>query len=198
MLIYGASGHARVILSCLTAVGQPVAGVFDDDPARQLVSGQPVIGPYDPAFRPDVPLLIGIGANAIRARLSGQITHAFGRVRHPSAVVDESVTLGAGTVVLQGAVLQVNAVIGQHCIVNTGACIDHDCHIGHFVHIAPNATLCGGVQVGDGSLIGAGSVVLPNLTLGRWVTIAAGAVVTRSVADHATIVGNPGRAVQKP
>jgi UDP-2-acetamido-3-amino-2,3-dideoxy-glucuronate N-acetyltransferase len=45
----------------------------------------------------------------------------------------------------------------------------------------------------EGCSIGANSTILPNLTVGRWAMVGAGAVVTRSVPDHALVVGNPAR-----
>ncbi len=198
MLLYGASGHAKVILSCLRSANQVVTAIFDDDPAKTLLWDYPVIGSYQAAYQPDLPLLICIGNNRIRQRLSQQITHPFGQTIHPSALVDPSAQIGEGTVVLHGAIVQADARVGRHTIINTGACVDHECQLADFVHIAPNATLCGNVQIGEGSLIGAGAIVLPNLAIGSWVTIAAGAVVTKSVPDAALIVGNPGRIVSVP
>lgn len=49
--------------------------------------------------------------------------------------------------------------------------------------------------VREGASIGAGAIVLPGVTIGSWALIGAGAVVTRDVADHALVVGNPARAV---
>ena len=45
----------------------------------------------------------------------------------------------------------------------------------------------------EGCSIGANSIMLPGLTIGRWAMIAAGAVVTRSVPNHALVVGSPAR-----
>jgi acetyltransferase-like isoleucine patch superfamily enzyme len=41
--------------------------------------------------------------------------------------------------------------------------------------------------------LGACSVILPNVTIGRFALVAAGAVVTRNVPDHGLVVGNPAR-----
>jgi UDP-2-acetamido-3-amino-2,3-dideoxy-glucuronate N-acetyltransferase len=49
--------------------------------------------------------------------------------------------------------------------------------------------------VREGASIGAGVVVLPGITIGAWAMVGAGAVVTRSVADHALVIGNPARAI---
>lgn len=49
--------------------------------------------------------------------------------------------------------------------------------------------------VGRGAAIGAGAVILAGLTIGRWAMVGSGSVVTRDVADHALVVGNPARVV---
>ena len=45
----------------------------------------------------------------------------------------------------------------------------------------------------QGCSIGANATILPNLTVGRWAMVGAGAVVTSDVPDHALVVGNPAR-----
>ena len=49
--------------------------------------------------------------------------------------------------------------------------------------------------LGKGVVIGTGAKVLGNIRLGDYVKVGAGSVVTRSVADHSTVVGIPGRVV---
>lgn len=44
-----------------------------------------------------------------------------------------------------------------------------------------------------GASIGAGSIILPNVTIGRFALVGAGSVVTRNVPDHGLVVGNPAR-----
>jgi acetyltransferase-like isoleucine patch superfamily enzyme len=45
--------------------------------------------------------------------------------------------------------------------------------------------------VEQGAAIGSGAVILGGLTIGRDALVGAGAVVTRSVPEGATVVGNP-------
>ena len=45
----------------------------------------------------------------------------------------------------------------------------------------------------QGCSLGAGSITLPNLTIGRWAMVGAGAVVTHSIPDFALVIGNPAR-----
>ncbi len=196
MLLYGAGGHARVLVSILNALNLPPVAIFDDDTTKQLIYSVPVVGAYKPDFQPELPLLLAVGDNATRCQLAKVIVHSFGTIIHPSAVVDSSVTLGTGTVVVHRAVVQANAHLGQHVIVNTGASVDHDCVLGQFVQVAPGAVLCGNVTVGEGTLIAAGAVVVPGIHIGRWVTVGAGAVVTRNVPDGAVVWGNPSRVIR--
>ncbi|MEO1987396.1 MAG: hypothetical protein ABGX47_12245 [Martelella sp.] len=52
------------------------------------------------------------------------------------------------------------------------------------------------ITVKDQVWIGCGAIILPGVTLGSGATIAAGAVVTRSVPDGATVGGVPARIIK--
>ena len=52
------------------------------------------------------------------------------------------------------------------------------------------------VVVDDGVWIGVGAIILKGVRIGRDARVGAGAVVTRDVPPHATVVGNPGRPVE--
>jgi acetyltransferase-like isoleucine patch superfamily enzyme len=52
------------------------------------------------------------------------------------------------------------------------------------------------VHIGDGSWIGARAMVLPGVSIGKRVVVAAGAVVTRDVPDDVLVAGNPARVVR--
>ena len=196
MLLYGASGHAKVIIDCLLSQQELILGIFDDDQSKKHLMGIEVLNYYSEIFHPEDEIIIAIGDNQTRQALTAKVEHSFGRIAHASAVVSERAIFGDGTVIFQNAVVQPGAKIGRHVIINTSATIDHDCVINDFVHVAPNATLCGSVAVGEGTLIGAGSIVIPNISIGSWVTIGAGSVITKNIPDNAVVVGNPSRIVR--
>ena len=50
-----------------------------------------------------------------------------------------------------------------------------------------------GVHVREGASVGARAVCVAPVTIGRWATVAAGAVVTRDVPDFALVAGVPAR-----
>lgn len=195
MLIYGAGGHAKVVLSILAASGEQTDGIFDDNWKEGALSRHKILGHYDAKILPDERLVIAIGNNRDRKRISTKIFHSFGKVIHPAALVDESVKVGAGIVVVHKAVVQAGCELGNHVIINTAAIVDHECVLANFVHIGPGATLCGGVRVGDCTLVGAGSVLLPQVRIGKECVIGAGSVVIGDVPDYAIVAGNPARII---
>lgn len=190
MIVYGASGHAKVVLDILETCGKKVDFIVDDNPDLYELLGYPVkrnIGSYDEA-------IIAIGSSSIRKKIVESLeVRKFPVVIHPSALVSSRATVGEGTVVMQGAIVQSCARVGKHCIINTGASVDHDCELSDFVHIAPHATLSGAVKVGAGTWIGVGAVVKQGVQIGANCMIGAGSVVVKDIPDDVTAYGNPCR-----
>lgn len=191
MYIYGASGHARVIIDMIDSF-EKIHGVFDDNPEVKDILGYPVLGPLPEDLRFKSDLFIAIGDNRIRKKIAEKLAGfcRFANIIHDSAIFSKRANIQSGTVIMEGAIVKVNTEIGSHVIINTGASVDHDCKIGDFVHIAPQATLCGGITVGEGTLVGANATILPGVKVGRWATIGAGSIVHRDVADHSIWIGN--------
>ena len=189
MYLYGASGHAKVILDILKAC----------DIKMEELMGFPVFH-----HRLDLhPVIVSIGNCATRRKVVEQIAEAlhatpfdaavFGTAVHPSAIVSETAHIGVGSVVMQGAIIQTCTQIGRHCIVNTGAKIDHECVIGDYVNVDSGVILCNNVTVGDDTWIGAGSTIIQGIHIGNHVVINAGSVVVQDVPDGCTAYSNPCR-----
>jgi len=186
MYLYGASGHAKVIIDILLSQNIDVNGLYDDNENLEELLGIPVL--HDEVI--SSPLIISIGNNKTRMRIVNLLNVEFGTAIHSSSIISNNTTIGVGTVVMQGAIIQSGVVIGKHCIINTGATVDHDCILQDFVHISPNTTLCGNVIIGEGTHIGAGAVIIPNVKIGKWCVVGAGSVVTRDLPDNVLAVGN--------
>lgn len=187
--LFGASGHAKVIMDIVNAQGDKVGRLYDDTPHCADIHGISVYRPIDTAV--NGPLIISIGSNQVRKSISERYQLEYATAIHPQSIVSSSVSIGSGTVIMQNAIIQSDAIIGKHCIINSGASIDHECHIEDFVHISPHATLCGNVFIGEGSWIGAGAILIPGVRIGKWCTIGAGSVVVRDIPDGMTAFGNP-------
>ncbi|GAK57142.1 serine acetyltransferase-like protein [Candidatus Vecturithrix granuli] len=197
--LFGASGHAKVVIDIIEREGRYViGGLFDDNHILwgQEVFGYKVIGGLAALDGHEMKMIIAIGHNDIRHRVSRILSDRgvdFGRALHPSASVSRGVVIGHGTVVMASAVINADTTIGEHVIINTAASVDHDCAVGNLTHIAPGVRLCGGVTVGERTLIGAGAVIIPNIRIGSDVTVGAGATVINDVPDGVTVVGIPAR-----
>lgn len=203
LLVIGASGHARVLIDIAEKQGRyRVVGLLDDRTKLHgtQVMGYPVLGGRDLLGGADLPAhaIVAIGTAGPRSAWQAHLEeHGFqlAVLVHPAAQIGREVQLGAGTVVMAGAVVNSGTRIGRGAIVNTGASIDHDCEIAAFVHVAPGARLAGGVRVGERAHIGIGSCVIQCLQIGADATVGAGAAVIRNVAAQATVVGVPARAI---
>ncbi len=197
MVIYGAGGHAKVVYECLISRGEKVVGVLDDDFDIIKFFGHPVAHSYSSELFNKEKFLICIGNNKVRKKISSSIKHQFGVVIHKTAIFGLNSIINNGTVVIANSVIQPGSIIGNHVIINTGAIVEHDCVIGDFVHVGPGAVICGDVSIGAGTFIGANATILPGINIGEWVTIGAGSVVLGDVVSGATVVGNPGKRIDK-
>lgn len=201
VIIIGAGGQARVILSTLMALGEKIAGFIDSNPQllNKIIHGYPVLG--DASLLPQLSghtAIIGIGNNAIRKRIATTYPDLnWQTFIHPTATVHSSVYMGKGTIVAAGAVIQIDAAIGDHSIVNTSASIDHDCRIDDFAHIAPGTRLGGNVKIGEGALIGINSCAIYGMTVGAWSVVGAGSVIVRPIESEVYAKGAPAKAYKK-
>lgn len=197
MNLYGASGHAKVIIDIVHSQNGRIGYVFDDNCNILEISGYDVHHNPGEGLSNELPTIIGIGENRTRKRVANSITgeiHPF--LSHVSAVVSPSAVIGNGTVIMANASINAEASIGLHCIINTGAVVEHEVEMGNFVHISPNAAIAGNVEIGEGSHLGIGAVVIPGIKIGKWTTVGAGAVIIEDIPDFATVVGNPGKIIK--
>lgn len=197
MYIYGAGGHAKVIIDTLGRMGRHVEGVYDDRPASSPLNGRyPFMERWIDGYDPDKQCIVAVGNCAVRKEIVSRGELNWGMAIDPSAGISDSACIGPGSVVMRGVCVNADTRIGSHVILNTRCCVDHDCLIGDFAHIAPMAALAGGVCVGEGAMIGIGACVIPGISIGKWAVVGAGAVVIRDVPDYAVVVGNPAKIIE--
>lgn len=191
--LYGASGHAKVVMDIAKLTHFDVPCLIDDNPAVNELAGVPVVHSSEGL----TPIIVTIGDCQIRRRIVEKLgARDYLTLIHPSAVKAESVKIGVGNVVMAGAILNPYVVVGNHCIINTGASVDHDSIIHDFVHIAPHCTLCGEVEIGEGTWVGAGTTIIQGIHIGKNCFIGAGAVVVKDIPDNSLCYGNPARVVR--
>jgi len=205
IVLWGATGQARVLAEFLGALGFEIVALVDNDPAATsfladvpLVHGMTGLRAWRAGVTTPLAALVAIGGGRGDERLAIQRDlaadgFALPIVVHPRAFVAADATIGAGSQILALAGVCAGATLGAACIVNTAATVDHECHLGDGVHVAPGAHLAGNVTVGDGAFIGTGASIIPRITIGAGATVGAGAVVVADVAPHTVVMGNPAR-----
>jgi len=197
LTIIGASGHGKVVADIAQKCGYDEIEFLDDDEARRHCGKWAVTGTTDKTGEIENDLFIAVGNAAVREKLTRLCRDKrMATLIHPSAVVAEDVQIGAGTVVMAGAVINPGARIGRGCIINTCSSIDHDDILEDYVHAAVGCHLAGTVHIGKATWIGAGAVVINNVSVCENCMIGAGAVVIRSIEVSGTYAGVPAERIR--
>ena len=206
LYIYGASGHAKVVIDAAEKMGcYKIEGLIDDNillRGKTLV-GYPILGDKEYLRKlntKDIVFFVAIGINQTRQRISLSLLSSgfeLCTIIHPSAIIAKDTFIDIGTVLMAGTVLNTSSKIGRFCIINSSSSIDHDCIIGEAVHICPGVKLAGDVHIGDMSWIGINSCVIEGKRIGRDCTVGAGACVTKDIDSGLTVVGIPAKPLFK-
>lgn len=209
VLIWGASGQAKVIHSILKSNSYEIIGFIDKNIAIKSFLDHPVYNSFEEFSEvikgnPDNELIhfvIAIGGTKGKDRIE------IGRMlmdknyfpltlQHQTAWVADSATIGKGCQILGMSAISEYVSIGDQTIVNTNATIDHETRIGKGSHVMPGATIAGCVQIGDYVTIGSNATILPRVKIGSKAIVGAGAVVTRDVMENDTVIGVPAKSIK--
>ncbi len=134
------------------------------------------------------------------------------------AQIREGATLGRDCIIGRGAYVGPHVQLGDNVKLQNYALVYEPARLEDGVFIGPAAVLTNdtyprsvdpdgklkrgedweakGVTVREVAAIGARAVVVAGVTIGRWALVAAGAVVTKDVPDHALVAGVPARRIK--
>lgn len=134
-----------------------------------------------------------------------------------NAQIREGVEIGENCILGKDVYVDFNVKIGSNVKIQNGAFLYHGLTVEDGVFIGPRVVFTNDLypraitpdgklkgaddwEVGPtlikfGASIGTGAIVIPNVTVGRFALVAAGAVVSRSVPDHGLVMGVPARLV---
>ena len=202
--VYGAGGFGREVMLMLRQINDinpawNVVGFYDD--AKRIgerVDDYTILGGIDEVNAVTEPcdLVIGIADPVVRGKIVQRITNpliSFPVVVHPSVMKGDMLrnSFGRGSIIAAGSIFTTNVTVGDFVIVNLSCTIGHDVVLENYTSIMPACSLSGFIYAEEGAYIGAGAIILPNIRIGKWSTIGAGAVVTKDVPESATVVGVP-------
>jgi UDP-perosamine 4-acetyltransferase len=202
-IIFGAGGHAKVVIEVARSAALLPSLVLDDNPHSSSLLGVPVTKSAGFNWKPvrGFRFLVAIGSNRIREKIFNDLLAKGGTpqtIIHPFTSISPTAFIGNGTVVFAGVIVNANSRIAENCILNTGCRLDHDANIGPHTHLCPASTLAGTVTIGARTMIGTGACCIPGILIGDDCTIGAGSVVIRNIPDSSKAYGNPARIVPHP
>lgn len=209
IIIFGASGHAKVTIDIFERLGgYRILGILDSNKSRgQEIFGYLILGDENhiPTLlrnHPDVKFFVAIGDNWNRQIIVSKIrsyapSTKFASAIHPSAIIGKNVHLGEGIAIMPGVVINSESYIGDFTIVNTKSSVGHECRLARYSSLAPNATLGGDVTIGDFSAVLISSTLVNGIQIGVHSVIGAGTLVLKNVGDFTVFYGSPGKVVRQ-
>ena len=215
-VIYGIGGYAREIMPLLkTYVGMITQKAnneifFIDDFAESgLVVNDCTVFQFDDFVAKfsdsNIHCCVAIADKKIREKLTNKcLNYRFQMtsVKAMNCVTMDAVKLGEGSVLSPFVTITSNVTIGKSFHANIYSYVAHDCVIGDFVTFAPAVKCNGNVHIKSGAYIGTGAIIYPGtkdkpIVIGANSKVAAGAVVTKSVPDNVTVIGNPAQVLTR-
>ncbi len=203
ILIIGAGDHGISVTESILASGHTLIGYWDESRAGGHLLGRRVVGLIPPGhLESGGQLVMAIGDNSGRERtrltMFKQVPDSsFPAIVHPSASVSRFATIGAGTVVLQGAIVGSGASVGSFCIINTASSLDHGGDLADFSSLAPGVVTGGNVRVGTRTAVGIGCIIKHGLSIGNDTVIGGGSYVHCDIPDHVVAFGTPAKVTRK-
>jgi len=192
IVLLGGGGHCRACIDVIERGGDFAVVCIVDLPERL---GARVLGYPVSATDTDLPALVQrhglflvtagqIKSPKLRIRLFEAVSALGGElpvIVSPLAYVSPHARLGAGTIVMHGAMVNAGAEVGRNCIINSRALVEHDVVIGDHCHISTGALINGGVVVGEETFWGSGAVSREGVHVGRGCIIGCNATIKQSL-----------------
>jgi len=200
LILLGAGGHAQACIDVIEQEGKfSIAGLVGlPDEVGTSRGKYQVIASDD-----DLPNLLSqcqfaivslgqINSPKNRIRLyerAGEIGFKLPIIISPRAYISPSATIGAGTIVMHGAIVNANASIASNCIINTRAVIEHDAKVLDNCHISTGVIVNGNSKVGAGSFIGSGSLIKEDISIGKNAVVGMGLTLRHNLPDDSKFLG---------
>lgn len=203
ILIYGASGHAKMIIDSIEKQNNyNIKGFVDSyKPLHLSIYNYKIIGNLDTL--PELikthnieGIVIAVGDNYARQMAYKNIINIapqlqFVSIIHPTAVIAKDVKIEEGTAVMANAVVNASAKVGKVCILNTASTLGHDSEMADFSSLASGVHIGGNVQIGFCSAISLSATIIQNISIGDYTVVGAASLVLKPIGNYKLAFGSP-------
>lgn len=185
VFIFGTGGLAKCCADAFSAAGVQ---------SRMVAFGDEIGLPQE-SFQ----AIVAIGDNFKRSQVIKTLFEKFPKIDfvnaiHPSVILGQRVSLGAGNYIGAGSILGPDVKLGSHCVINAGVVVEHEAVIGDFVNIGTGSCFGGAITLKDRSLVGVGVSVIHGITVGEDAFLGSGSVVCAEVLPNSVMLGVPAKA----
>ncbi|MBQ9254232.1 MAG: acetyltransferase [Bacteroidales bacterium] len=207
--IFGVGGFGREVLALIKDINKVtptwnIVGFFDDGYEKGvMVNGYPNLGKTDDLNQWDKPLslAISIGSPVIKKKILNKIYNPqieYPTLIHPSVWIGEKefVEIGKGCIICAGVMITTNVQIKDFVILNLQCTVGHDTVINEYASFMPSVNISGEVNIGEGVYVGTGAKIINQQEIGEYTIVGAGAVVTKTLPEHCTVVGVPAKPIK--
>jgi sugar O-acyltransferase (sialic acid O-acetyltransferase NeuD family) len=146
MILYGASGHAKVICSCLESENIQIEGIFEDNPN------------VSKKINHDFGVSIHKSSIFDRTSIVGE-----GSVILHNTVVQRDTWIGNHVIINTNSSIDHDCKIDNFVHISPNACICGNVSIGEGTHIGAGAIVIQGIKIGKWVTVGAGSVIINHI-----------------------------------
>jgi UDP-2-acetamido-3-amino-2,3-dideoxy-glucuronate N-acetyltransferase len=123
--------------------------------------------------------------------------------------IRERAEIGENCIISKDTYIDIDVKIGSNVKIQNGVSVYHGVEIEDDVFVGPNAVFTNDYQprafnaawkitrtlIKRGASIGANATIICGHTVGEYAMVGAGSVVTKDVAPHGLVVGNPARLI---
>ena len=202
--IYGAGHLGRQVyhhVAAHIADAAQVIGFLDDvrEPGQEVIDGKRTLGSLKeacamPELAPGaIEIVFAIGYTSMLERRAAlervlQAGYTLFTVVHPRAVIEPGARVGAGSIVLAGAVVDQQVTTGAACFIDIGVRLTAGTSVGTNNYFSSGTSTGSRVRIGDNCFFGMDCTVTTEVQMGSNLFVNAKTLVPRDIGDNVKLV----------
>ncbi len=206
--ILGVGNNTAVLIDLAECCGYQVLGLyhFTNEKNGDTYLNIPILGSYDELFEQNTlsshNFALSMGDNTIRASLGKKLRSQganMPNLLHPTAAISRYAKFGQGNIVCSNATIDPNVTIQNDCVISANSMICHNSQLDDACFVGAGSVLGAYVHVKEFAFLGLSTVAVSGkvTSIGEHSVVGAGAIVTKNVTGHDTVVGSPARSIKQ-